>query len=89
MQQWPKEHEKALYIRKLCYRPNRTYTTYKTYIEEKGAENAANALLCVTRQTCFLLDRLLAQLEKSFIEEGGFSERAHRVRSKARKDHPV
>jgi restriction system protein len=89
LEQWPKDHAKALYIRKLCYRPDRTYKTYKTYIEDKGAQNAANTVLCVTRQTCFLLDRLLAQLEKSFVEEGGFSERAHRVRSNARNNHPT
>jgi restriction system protein len=83
--EWTKEHEKALFIRKLCYRSNRSYLTYKTYIEEKGAENAANTLITVTNQSCFLLDKLLAQLDKSFIEEGGFTERLHRVRTDARK----
>jgi four helix bundle suffix protein len=82
--QWPKDHEKALFIRKLCYKPNRSYQTYKTYIEEKGPENAANTLLCLTLQTSFLLDRLLKQLEKSFVAEGGFTERMHRVRSQSR-----
>jgi four helix bundle suffix protein len=81
---WGRDHEKAVFIRKLCYRPNRSYTTYKTYIEEKGGENAANTMICVVRQTSYLLDKLLRQLEKQFTEEGGFTERLHRVRYSAR-----
>jgi restriction system protein len=84
-EQWPKDHEKALFIRKLCYRPNRSYLTYKTYIEEKGPENAANALITVTNQTCFLLDKLLAQLDERFLAEGGFTERLHRLRTDVRR----
>jgi four helix bundle suffix protein len=79
--EWGKDHEKALFIRKLCYKPNRSYKTYKPYLEEKGPENAANTLICITSQTTYLLDKLLNQLERSFIEEGGFTERLHRVRS--------
>jgi len=82
--EWPKDHEKAVFIRRLCYRPDRSYRTYRTYVEEKGAENAANAMICVTHQTCYLLDQLLKQLERSFLEEGGFTERLHRLRTERR-----
>jgi four helix bundle suffix protein len=85
LEQWPKEHEKATFIRKLGSRPDRTYTTYKTYIEEKTEETAANTLICVIHQTCFLLDQVKRQLERQFLAEGGFTERMHRVRSNARK----
>ena len=85
LEQWPKDHEKAVFIRKLSYRPNRTYLTYKSYIEDKGPENAANVMICLIHQTNYLLDRLLKQLEKAFIEEGGFTEKLYRVRSQARK----
>ena len=44
---WPKDHEKAIFIRKLSYRPNRSYKTYRTYLEEKGPANAANTMVCV------------------------------------------
>lgn len=84
---WPKDHEKAVFIRKLCYRENMSYKTYRTYIEEKGPENAANAMVCIIHQTNFLLDKLSRQLETRFKEEGGFTERLHRVRSKSRQ-HP-
>ena len=77
---WPKDHEKAVFIRKLCYRENMSYMTYKTYIEEKGPENAANTMVCMVNQTNFLLDKLLRQLETAFVEEGGFTERLYRVR---------
>jgi restriction system protein len=82
--QWPKDHEKSIFIRKLCYKENRSYMTYKTYIEEKGPENAANTMICLVHQTCYLLDQLLRQLEEAFIEEGGFTERLYRVRSARR-----
>jgi four helix bundle suffix protein len=78
---WSKDHEKAAFIRKLCYKSNRSYTTYKPYIEEKGPENAANTMICLVRQTSFLLDKLLRSLEKQFTEEGGFTERLHQART--------
>lgn len=81
---WPKDHPKALFIRRLCYKEDKSYRTYSPYIESKGEENAANTILCCTHQTCFLLDRLLKQLEGAFVLEGGFTERLHRVRSQRR-----
>jgi len=83
---WPKDHEKAVFIRKLSYKSNRSYLTYKTYVEEKGAINAANTTICVIHQANYLLDKLLRQLEKQFVEEGGFTEKLHRVRTQYRKD---
>ncbi|MBV6457803.1 MAG: hypothetical protein HONBIEJF_00923 [Fimbriimonadaceae bacterium] len=81
---WPKDHEKAVFVRRLCYRKNRSYRTYRTYIEEKGSINAANTMLCLVHQTNFLLDKLLRQLDKDFMQEGGFTERMHRMRSSNR-----
>jgi restriction system protein len=45
--QWPKDHEKAQFIRKLAHRSNRSYQTYSTYIETKGPANAANTMVCL------------------------------------------
>ena len=53
-----------------------TPSTKSTYPEI--AANGAMALLAVA---CTLLDRQIATLEKAFVEEGGFTERLHRVRS--------
>jgi restriction system protein len=82
--QWDKGHEKAVFIRRLCYRPDMSYRTYKTYIEEKGPENAANTMVCVVHQTNYLLDQLLRSLERAFVEDGGFTERLYRHRKRHR-----
>lgn len=84
LEQWPKDHEKAVFIRKLAYKSNRSYKPYRTYIEAKGSENAANTILCLTHQTNYLLNQLLRQLEESFKEEGGFTERLYRIRKAER-----
>lgn len=85
LEKWGKDHPKAVYIRKLAYRKDKSYKTYKTYLEGKSLESAANTVLCLIHQTCFLLDRLKKQLEKAFLEEGGFTERLYEARLKARK----
>lgn len=82
---WEKGHAKARNIRALAYSENRSYTTYRTYIEESPAEVAANTLICLIHQTNYLLDQLLRQLEQQFLKEGGFTEKLYRARSQARK----
>ena len=87
---WAKNHPAAQAIRKLAYASNRSYTTYRPYVEEKTPEVAANTLICLINQTNYLLDQQLRQLEQQFLEEGGFTERLYRVRSQVRKTryHP-
>lgn len=58
--------------------------TYKSYIENHPAEIAANTMICLIHQANYLLDQQLRQLEKQFLEEGGFTERLYRVRSQTR-----
>jgi len=81
---WGKDHTKAREVRGLCYRSDRSYSTYKTYVEGGSAEVAANTLICVNHQTNFLLDQQLRTLEKEFLEEGGFTEKLFRARSQRR-----
>jgi len=81
---WGKEHQKARKIRGLCYRENRSYLTYRTYIEKSSPEVAANTLVCLIHQTNYLLDRQLRVLEKAFLKKGGFTERMYQARSRAR-----
>jgi restriction system protein len=81
---WGKNHNKAKEIRALAYKPDRSYSTYKTYIQGSPPETAANSAICVIHQTNYLLDRQLRALEKKFVTEGGFTERLYRVRSEAR-----
>jgi four helix bundle suffix protein len=82
---WKKEHPKAKKIRNLAYARDRSYMTYKPYIEGAPPEVAANTLLCLIHQTNFLLDQQLRQLEQQFLKEGGFTEKLYRTRVRARK----
>jgi four helix bundle suffix protein len=81
---WGKEHPKAVIVRKLAYAPNRSYSTYRIYIETEPPEVAANTVICVIHQANYLLDQQLRQLGQQFLAEGGFTERLYRERSKAR-----
>ncbi len=83
---WEKDHPQAVEVRKLAYRTNRSYTTYKSYVEG-SAETAANTLLCLVHQANYLLDQQLRQLDQQFREEGGFTEKLHRARTQTRKFH--
>jgi restriction system protein len=82
---WGKDHGQAQAIRKLAWAKNRSYRTYRTYLEAKPPEVAANAAICLIHQTNYLLDRQLRALEKEFLKEGGFTEKLYRARSKAKK----
>jgi four helix bundle suffix protein len=84
LEQWPKEHNLSKTVRKLAYAANRSYTTYRTYIEKAPPEVAANTMICLIHQTNYLLDRLLGQLENAFHHEGGFTERLYQARTTAR-----
>lgn len=82
---WPKEHPQAQAVRRLAYAENRTYGTYRTYIEEAAPETAANTVVCLIHQTNYLLDQQLRQLEQAFLKEGGFTERLYKARTEARR----
>ncbi|NLA75208.1 MAG: four helix bundle protein [Deltaproteobacteria bacterium] len=82
---WGKDNPAAKKVRRLCFEKNRSYRTYKAYIEVDSEEVAANTVICVIHQTNYLLDQQLRTLEKDFVNEGGFTERLHRVRTEARK----
>jgi len=77
---WRKNHVQAQKIRKLAYEKNRSYTTYRTYIENFSAETAANTMICLIHQANYLLDQLLRQLEQQFLQKGGFTERLYHSR---------
>jgi len=81
---WGKHHEQALAVRKLAYVSDRSYETYRSYVEQGTPEVAANTLICVIHQANYLLDQLLRQLEARFLAEGGFTERLYRSRQAQR-----
>jgi len=81
---WGKDDAKAKEIRALAYRSNRSYKTYRNFLEASPPEIAANTMICLIHQTNYLLDQQLRALEKEFLKEGGFTERLYRVRSQMR-----
>jgi len=83
---WKKNDPRALEIRQLSRKENRSYKTYESYFSLSPAETAANALICLINQANYLLDQQLRSLEKAFAEEGGFTERLYRFRSKKRRE---
>jgi restriction system protein len=82
---WGKDHPEAQAIRKMAWKENRSYATYKSYVEASPPEVAANAIICLIHQANYLLDQLLRQLEKQFLDEGGFTERLYKACTQARK----
>ncbi len=82
---WEKNHPQAQVIRKLAWEKNRSYKTYMTYIEQSSPEVAANTLICLIHQANYLLDQQMRQLEKQFLEEGGFTEKLYQARIQARR----
>lgn len=82
--EWGKDHPTSKVLRRLAYAQNRSYKTYSPYIEKAPPEVAANTLLCLIHQKNYLLDQQLRQLERAFLEEGGFTERLYETRSRAR-----
>ena len=82
--QWEKDNPKAVYIRKLAYKQDKTFEDYRQYLEAKTPETAANTVIVVIHQASFLLDRLKSKVERDFIASGGISEKMHAARIAAR-----
>lgn len=81
---WGKDHPEAKKTRGLCYRKNRSYLTYRPYIEKNPTETAAKTLVSLVHQTNYLLEQQLWALEKEFLREGGFTERRYHARTRMR-----
>jgi four helix bundle suffix protein len=81
---WEKDCREAGFVRRLGSRSNRSYESYRTYIETRPSEVVANIMICLIHQTNYLLDQQLRQLEKAFLKEGGLRERMTRARLSAR-----
>ena len=51
----------------------------------RKAEVAGNVMLCLINKETYLLGRQIARLAADFEQEGGFTERLHRIRTEIRK----
>ena len=79
---WEKNDPRILAIRQLSCKKDKSYETYKTYLEQghNTPELFCNLMISLIHQTCYLLDRYLQSLERQFAEKGGIRERMHRTR---------
>jgi four helix bundle suffix protein len=82
---WEKNSREAQFVRRLGAKKNRSYETYRTYIETRPAPVVADILICLIHQTNYLLDQQLRQLEQAFLKEGGLRERMTRARLRSRR----
>jgi restriction system protein len=82
---WDKHSPQAQAVRRLAYVQNRSYSTYRTYIEDSPPEVAANTIVCLIHQANDLLDQQLRQLEEQFLDAGGFTERLFHARRSRRR----
>ena len=80
LEPWDKNSKEARFVRRLGSEKNRSYESYRTYIERRPAPVVANILICLIHQTNYLLDQQLRQLEAAFLQEGGLRERMTRAR---------
>ncbi len=70
---WHKSDPRAMAIRQLVYKADRTHKTYMTYMSE--AESTANCLICLINQTNYLLDQQIKSLGKDLVKRGDFKDR--------------
>jgi four helix bundle suffix protein len=81
---WKKDSKEASYVRRLGHRSHVTYESYRTFVETRPPEVAANIALCLIHQANYLLDQQIRRLEQDFLKEGGLRERMTRARLQSR-----
>ena len=81
---WDKESKEALYVRRLGTKQPQTFDLYRKIFETRPPEVIANVGICLVNQANYLIDRLVARLEKDFREHGGLRERMTRARLEQR-----
>jgi four helix bundle suffix protein len=81
---WDKDSRPAKAVRRLAYKEDVSYETYRTYIEERSPGTVANIIICIIHQANYLLDQQLRTLEREFRQKGGIRERMLHARLKTR-----
>ena len=61
---------------------------YAPWLDSSDSAIAANALICLIHQANYLLDQQIAALERTFVEEGGYSEQLAAARREFRDSAP-
>ncbi|GHT72160.1 hypothetical protein AGMMS50239_41520 [Bacteroidia bacterium] len=82
-QQWEENSKEWLAMRNLGRKHNDS-AFYMELVKVRPPETIANMVICLQKQTDFLIAQLLKSLGKQFLEEGGFHERMYRMRVEER-----
>jgi four helix bundle suffix protein len=82
---WDKNSKEALFVRRLAGKIKAPMRLIASFWRPARPDVCANILICLIHQTNYLLDQLLRQLGRAFLEEGGLRERMFRARTEARK----
>lgn len=81
---WDKNDPRVIEIRAIGKSKNKSYKSYKFYIENPSVEITANTIISLIHQTNYLLDQQLRKLEELFIKEGGIREKMFKARQNER-----
>jgi four helix bundle suffix protein len=86
LKQWGKDSAEALKVRQKYWSDKSDASDRSDLygLKSATAEVAANTLLCLANQASYLLARQLQTLEKTFMAEGGFTERLYSQRQAQR-----
>jgi four helix bundle suffix protein len=87
LRQWNKDSPEALTVRR-SYQSSESATHDPYGIATATPEVAANTLICLINQATYLLKRQIEAQERSFVEDGGFTERLYQARSDFKKGSP-
>lgn len=82
---WDKDAPQALAARRR-YKSDGSDQSDMSDIAAASPEVAANTMICLINQASFLLARQMQQLERQFLNEGGFTERLYRERQVRRRN---
>jgi len=64
-------------------------TPYAPWLDSSDSAIVANTLICLVHQANYLLDQQIAGLERTFVEEGGYSEQLAAARREYRDQAPA
>lgn len=85
--QWSKDNAHVIQIRQLAQTPQLPrLIEWGPEKSPDAAELEANTMVCLLNQAVYLLRRQLESLEQKFLEEGGFTEKMHRLRTERRSE---
>jgi four helix bundle suffix protein len=82
--QWEENSKEWIAMRDLGRKHNDS-AFYKPIVRTRPPEIIANMMICLQKQTDYLIAKLMEKMEKEFLKEGGFRERATRMRVDERK----